>query len=300
MEKPMDAGSALRRLQHWTITGSGASGKVKCERDWNWKPRPLPDCDLWYVVSGVGTIRINDRLHDAGSGNCFLLRRGDRIFAEHDPEQRLIVIYHHFRIAPLAGAAPEAAGAQEPFADWPRPAQIRDPVWFEQLLNRLLALDDERDDPAGAVEYDAVMKAVLCIIARDSSGPTVERSPGHAAVRKAIRLIKENVATPLDRRDLAAYTGLSPRYLNILFKSHAGVSLKTYLARARIERACMLLAESTMNVSQIAETMGYADIYFFSKQFKQFVGESPSRYRARAYDARNTQPVSAADYEGKS
>jgi YesN/AraC family two-component response regulator len=58
--------------------------------------------------------------------------------------------------------------------------------------------------------------------------------------------------------------------------------MKTFLARARVERACQLLAESTMNVSQIAETMGYSDIYFFSKQFKQFVGESPLRYRNRS------------------
>jgi transcriptional regulator GlxA family with amidase domain len=106
-------------------------------------------------------------------------------------------------------------------------------------------------------------------------------------VRQAIRLMKENAAGPLSHEELAAMTGTSARYLNILFKAHTGYSIKTYLARVRVERACQLLAESTMNVSQIAETLGYADIYFFSKQFKQFKGESPSRYRSRTHESRS-------------
>jgi len=36
-----------------------------------------------------------------------------------------------------------------------------------------------------------------------------------------------------------------------------------------------------MSVTRIAETLGYADIYFFSKQFKQWMGEAPLRYRER-------------------
>jgi len=32
-------------------------------------------------------------------------------------------------------------------------------------------------------------------------------------------------------------------------------------------------------VGEIAEALGYKDIYFFSRQFKQLVGVSPVQYR---------------------
>ena len=34
-----------------------------------------------------------------------------------------------------------------------------------------------------------------------------------------------------------------------------------------------------MTVSQVADALGYSDVYFFSRQFKRFVGVSPTAFR---------------------
>jgi len=304
----VSAARLVEKLGMLTLTSSRNSGRAKCEKDWNWKPQPLPDYDIWHVVSGVGAITINGVQHPISAGSCFLLRPGDSIFAEQHPEHRLTVMFVHFQAAASSGTATGAggpaatggsttaggsAGVGDCLDALPRHVSIRDTPWLENLLNRLLTLDDENEDEAEtaglAAEFDAVLKAALCLIAREAAAAQ-GTSPNHganrhAAVRQTIRLMKENAATPLSHEELAALTGFSPRYLNVLFKRETGQSLKTFQARARVERACMLLAESTMNVSQIAETMGYSDIYFFSKQFKKFMGESPMRYRSRMHGA---------------
>jgi len=50
---------------------------------------------------------------------------------------------------------------------------------------------------------------------------------------------------------------------------------------ARMERAKRLLATSSMSMKQIAPALGYARQHFFSRQFRQRVGCTPTEYRRR-------------------
>lgn len=50
----------------------------------------------------------------------------------------------------------------------------------------------------------------------------------------------------------------------------------------RLERARELLTHTGMNLSQIADALGYADAANFTRAFKRWTGHSPSRYRSEA------------------
>ncbi|TBL73245.1 helix-turn-helix domain-containing protein [Paenibacillus thalictri] len=263
------------------LASSRHSGKARCEKGWNWRPQPLTDYDLWYVVSGEGEVNLNGQRHAAYAGCCFLFRPGDRIEAVQDENHRLTVIFIHFQ------GTPEQVPALPPCV------HLTDTAWPETLLHRLIVLDDPQPAATSAAldmdaaEFAILLQAMLTMLARAAF---IEQDPSakhHAVVRRIVRHIKEHVASPPSHEQLADLSGLSARYLNILFKQQTGLSLKTFIAKTRIERACHLLAESTLNVSQIADTLGYSDIYFFSKQFKQFAGQSPSQYRARALEPRS-------------
>ena len=79
--------------------------------------------------------------------------------------------------------------------------------------------------------------------------------------------------------DLAQRAQLSPRYFSIKFKDIIGLSVQTYMIRMRIDRAQHLLMHAGMNVTEVADALGYRDIFFFSRQFKQYTGKSPSEIR---------------------
>ena len=53
------------------------------------------------------------------------------------------------------------------------------------------------------------------------------------------------------------------------------------MIRQRMDRALVLLRESSHTVTQIAALLGYEDLGFFSRQFKARVGRSPDRFRRR-------------------
>ncbi|MBJ6136256.1 AraC family transcriptional regulator [Marinobacter litoralis] len=58
-----------------------------------------------------------------------------------------------------------------------------------------------------------------------------------------------------------------------------GASFQSLVDEVRLERAQDLLENTTMNLTQIADALGYADAANFTRAFKRWTGNSPSQYR---------------------
>ena len=54
---------------------------------------------------------------------------------------------------------------------------------------------------------------------------------------------------------------------------------KEYAGTLRIEKAKELLISERQSVSEISEQLGFADLYHFSKIFKEKTSYSPLKYR---------------------
>ena len=78
--------------------------------------------------------------------------------------------------------------------------------------------------------------------------------------------------------ELAARCGISTSYLKKLFIKKFGIPPSKYMISLKINYACDLLQSGLYNITQTAEHCGYADIYFFSRQFKEYRGISPSAF----------------------
>lgn len=77
---------------------------------------------------------------------------------------------------------------------------------------------------------------------------------------------------------LAAMCGIKESYFQRLFKERYGVSPKKYIIQLKINHACELLRLERYSVTQIAELCNFSDIYFFSRQFKEYAGITPTQF----------------------
>ena len=84
---------------------------------------------------------------------------------------------------------------------------------------------------------------------------------------------------PLNIQTLADAMGYDPGYLAARFKQLTGRSLKAHIDAGRMDRARELLRYSMMTVSEIAEELGFPEIYSFSRFFKKHAGRSPTAWR---------------------
>lgn len=83
----------------------------------------------------------------------------------------------------------------------------------------------------------------------------------------------------LDYAGIAREMGLSLTALRRRFKDTTGIPLHTWVLQNRVARARTLLAESDLPLKAIAGQLGYNNVYFFARQFKQIAGVTPGHYR---------------------
>ena len=77
---------------------------------------------------------------------------------------------------------------------------------------------------------------------------------------------------------LAAMCDMKESYFQRLFKEKYGVSPKKYVIQRKIDHACELLRLERYTVTQIAELCNFSDVYFFSRQFKEYMGITPTQF----------------------
>lgn len=100
------------------------------------------------------------------------------------------------------------------------------------------------------------------------------------AMRQTMAYIHENYIEPISRTELAAYVGLSDRYLTQCFRMETGLTPIKYLNRYRIRQGCALLEGGEMNVTEVALAVGFTDPSYFARVFREEVGVSPRAYQA--------------------
>lgn len=145
-------------------------------------------------------------------------------------------------------------------------------------LGRAIArLEAARLEQLEAQHLKRQLEAVLpATVARAGPAEATRRSNIAHAVRD---YVDAHFGEPIGLSDVSDHLNFSSGYLGSLFKAEYGVSFKEYLRRVRVARAKELMQDPTLNLTEIAQRVGYTDISYFSESFLQETGVRPSEYR---------------------
>lgn len=99
-------------------------------------------------------------------------------------------------------------------------------------------------------------------------------------IEEAKAFIDLHLSEEVTLEEVAKRVGLTRTYFSALFKKMTGETFVHYRIKKRIEEARKLLAVPALTITDIAVQVGYEDYPHFTKTFKNFVGMSPSEYRA--------------------
>lgn len=91
--------------------------------------------------------------------------------------------------------------------------------------------------------------------------------------------VKMNLSEDLSVSSAAALSNMSESHFSHVFKNEEGVSYTEYINTCRMEKATILLKNTDMLVSEIAEKIGIDNPNYFSAQYKKRTGKSPSEFR---------------------
>lgn len=97
---------------------------------------------------------------------------------------------------------------------------------------------------------------------------------------KAVMLINESVTRELSLDELAERIHVNKFTLTKKFKAYYGISPIQYHQNIRMNKAKQLLESSGLPIRAIAETLGFKDLFTFSRAFKNKTGIPPTAYKS--------------------
>ena len=104
-------------------------------------------------------------------------------------------------------------------------------------------------------------------------------SDKESIIKPALEFIGENFLNgKISVPSLAEKCGISESYLKKLFVKKFGIPPVKYITQLKINYACDLLKSELYNITRVSEICGYDNLYYFSRQFKEHTGISPTQF----------------------
>lgn len=128
---------------------------------------------------------------------------------------------------------------------------------------------------SGRLLLDAEFSKIMFLL-----GGIVERAHNNipTVVRKMIIYIKKNLTKPLSLSEISSQCSVSAPYASRIFKKYMNMTVTEYINSEKLYYACELIVNTSMNISEIADYLGYCDVFYFSKLFTKKFGIPPSKY----------------------
>jgi AraC family transcriptional regulator of arabinose operon len=245
----------------------------------------LYDHHLWFIERGRATVTVEGTEHAAGRGDVLVLQPQVVAGSWWDRSRPFRIIVIRFRCLDRPGGRQAALVPALPVS-----ARDLDRRFSAACVSRIAA------NATGAwrlgtafprgerIRCETLLTALLMEIEL-AAAPASDRTPPTAAdaraesLRRLAQRISADPANQPSVRAMADALHLSVSQFSLLFKRYASLSPRRFIVVWRIRHACRLMLESDRPIKSIAESLGYRDVFFFSRQFKQVTGCSPAAYR---------------------
>lgn len=237
------------------------------------RPRGRVDYQLLYVASGKVHFFFNGKDTVVSSGSMVLYRPHEPqkyiYYAEDHPEifwvhftgndVENILEYYNFPFdgnVIKTGVSPDF---KQIFTDMIQELQICRPR-FEEVLTSLL-------------------NHLFILISRNLEENRFMPNTVHEDIVQAVHYFNQNYSQEIVIEKYAQEHRISTAWFTRSFKQYTGVTPMQYVLSLRMTNAQYLLEQTSSNMTEISNIVGYENPLYFSRLFKKHFGVSPAQYR---------------------
>jgi AraC-like DNA-binding protein len=146
---------------------------------------------------------------------------------------------------------------------------------LETLLMQIFDLMKERQKDRD-LRLQTMMYRMFALLSQPLPTDVPDRTDW---LQKCLQYMDMHFLEGITVSDVVQVAGVHRSHLYSEFSNRFGISPREYLIRLRMERAVEMLKQRTLFITEISLSLGYSDLYTFSRAFCNFYGLSPSNYR---------------------
>ncbi|NRQ51925.1 AraC family transcriptional regulator [Brevibacillus sp. HD1.4A] len=245
----------------------------------SWNSYRLPASSYLYACKGQATVRLDGREYAAdrflllhgGKGMVLDVKLTDELFVFY------LILYKAKMMLPRsANHALLSDGGGEPF-HLPYALVPHEPTKLYHLvatMAREWAAQERLRAKGTFLQFvHEVMQQLL------QHGFQQEQEP---LAKQVVRYLEEHYTERISLESLAEHFCYSARYLTRLVKEETGHSPIDYVISLRMEKAKELLSQTDATMQEVAASVGYHDVLYFSRLFKKHTGMTPTSFSGHA------------------
>ena len=239
-----------------------------------WRPRGRRDFQLLYIASGKAHFHFNGNEQIVTAGHMVLYRPKEPQKYEYYGEDQTEVYWVHFTGKNVTNIL-RSYGITDDKRVFYCGSGLDYKNLFRSMINELQMC---RENYAEMLEM--YLKQIFIMLQRYFTD-SLKTDNAHIIeeIDKATLYFNEHYSEEISIEEYAQNNHFSVSWFIRNFKHCTGSTPMQYILSKRIYNAEILLHDSTYNVTEIAEIVGYENPLYFSRIFKKIKGLSPSEYR---------------------
>ena len=155
--------------------------------------------------------------------------------------------------------------------------RVRNKFRFIELFEKLYNAFQE-NTVNGRFRAKAYMTLIIAEFLEELSSSDRENSEPSDYVSRFIEYMTNHYSEAIDLNKVVSEYGISPSRFRAIFKHQMNRAPLEYIIDYRMEQAKRLFITKKYNISEVSYMVGYDDMHYFSRLFKQKVGCSPTEF----------------------
>ncbi len=271
-------------------------GFARHHGDWNFNGINSPFARIYLVTDGEAEVKTGGVTHLLTPGHMYMIPP----FTTHSDHCEGVFNHYYVHIYE------DSSKGGDIFASYDFPFEINsselDHLLFNRLVDENSAMTLKSSDPD---KYDNERSLIECVsenrirpldVRMESMGIISQfmsrflkfAKPKYDAtdprIIQALKLISQNINTPLSIESLAGGSCMSVGHFIRLFRLQVGCSPAQFLIDRKMMKAKLMLATESLLIKEISYMLGYDDVSYFTRLFKKHVGVTPRQYRLNYND----------------
>lgn len=109
-------------------------------------------------------------------------------------------------------------------------------------------------------------------------GKSIKQKADDKLFAQILEYMETHIRETLTIEQICKSNSVGRSQLQKLFRTRSGYGAIEYFSRMKVDHAKQMIRENHYNFTQIADALGFSSIHYFSRQFKQITGMTPSEY----------------------
>ena len=232
-------------------------GHENCAPSYGYGPAVRTHWLLHYVVSGYGKFSREGITYEVCPGQIFVIPPYLETYYQADEKRPWTYIWIGFTADTVPDVFEEAVITS-----------TKAGAIFDEMLSC-----GKIENGRSAFLAGCIWKLVSALLEHDDTKPDY--------IDKALNHMHSSYAMGITVQEISDLLGLNRRYFSSLFSARVGMPPSEYLIDLRLRKAAELMTKYGESPTTAALSVGYDDLYHFSKIFKKHYGVGPREYQKK-------------------